>query len=62
MTIQVSITNDDSREKAIVAVASQNSDGSEMSGVPIVELAGGESTTVTVHSGKQILIEEVSNG
>lgn len=65
MTIHVRIQVDDSRPGAVIAVKTQNADGSP-SGTPDVTLAGnpddGESTVALVHSGQRIVIEEVSNG
>jgi len=65
MTIAIKITNQDSRETAVVAVEERNPDGSEMPGGRRVELKGGESTgdqDFYVHDGQQIVVSEVENG
>ena len=62
MTIQLKITNEDSRENAIVSVTNCNADGSDMEGAATHQLKGGEDCTVYVHSGQGARITEVQNG
>lgn len=60
MTIRLTIKNEDTREKAIVAVVSKDA----ASGLPIEykQLHAGESTVVYVHPTKEISIKEIQNG
>ncbi len=64
MTIAIKISNEDSRENAIVRVGTLYSKAKSL--LPIVtnkrELQGGESITEYVHSGQIIVVEEVENG
>lgn len=54
MTIQVRISNEDSRENAVIQVRNTNS------GVPIV-LKGGEEAVFLIYKDNDLLIQEVSN-
>ena len=64
MTIAIKITNEDSREKAVVRVDSLHTKAKSL--LPLAssrhELKGGESITAYVHSGQSICVEEVENG
>ena len=65
MTIKIRITNDDSRETAIVEVKTVNRGVQSL--MPIVnrpgtKLKGGESTEVYVYDGQSLVVEEFENG
>jgi len=64
VTIAIKITNDDSRENAIVEV--RRTHRREKSMIPVVEsskqIKGGDSLTEYVHSGQSLLVEEIQNG
>lgn len=59
MTIAIKITNDDSRETAIVEVGRVNQDATN---TPVAQLKGGESVTDYVHSGQSLTVKEIQNG
>ncbi len=66
MTISVTVTNSDSREKAIIAVSTvpHGATVAEQANPahPRTELKGGESREFMVHSGQSLIISEVQNG
>ncbi len=69
MTIRIKITNEDSRQTAVVKVRELNRQTmlSDKSLMPIVRdaappLKGGESVDLYVHDGQSLLIEESQNG
>lgn len=57
MTIRIKVTNEDSRESAVVGVQ-LTFDGKTQESV--VELKGGESHETYVHSSQQVLVKEIS--
>ena len=61
MTIRITVKNEDSRQGAIVIVKEQDMTGKSISGANNVELRGGDSVDKYVHSGKRLVVEEVSN-
>lgn len=61
MTIEVIVTNIDTRENAVIVVKTLNKEGAP-SGTPEVELSGGRSKRFLVHSGQNLVVEEVKNG
>ena len=60
MTIKVTVKNDDPRETAVISVAECAVHGGMNPKIRSVDLKGGESTEVWVHSGQRIDIREVS--
>ena len=62
MTISIKIVNSDSRENAIVAVKTQAPGGIPTDWNPPIRLKGGEGVEQYVHSGQQLIIEEIRNG
>ena len=62
MTIKLKITNEDTRETAVVEVSSVAAEsGAPMGGENPKELKGGESAEVWIHSGKHVHIKEIRN-
>lgn len=65
MTIAIKITNEDSREKAVVEVKTASpvtkSLFPKLDNLPR-SLRGGESVTMYVHSGQSLVVEELENG
>lgn len=61
MTIAVTVKNEDSRETAVIGVQARyvSTDGFQTDG-PETELKGGAEVTVYVHSGRELLIREIS--
>lgn len=63
MTIAIKVTNDDSRENAIVEVRTLCAGSGEISGgIKPVQLSGKQSQQFLVHSGQKLEIVEVKNG
>lgn len=64
MTIAIKISNEDSRDKAVVSVRELRRQ--EKSMLPfvdsVIELQGGQSATRYVHSTQSLIIEELKNG
>jgi hypothetical protein len=61
MTIEVKVTNADSRESAVISVEAVSADDVQPSQKwQVVELKGGESKVGYLHSGQQFVIKEVS--
>lgn len=64
MTIAIKITNEDSRDKAVVSVRELRRQ--EKSMLPfvdsVVELQSGQSTTRYVHGTQSLIVEELENG
>lgn len=64
MTIKVTVKNEDTRETAIIGVRQMGKTGIQMEpdsqNGPRVELKGGESTEVYVHSHQYLVVDEIS--
>ena len=59
MTIKLTVTNDDTRENAVVEVKRHFDNGLVET---IKKLKGGESTTVWIHRDVKVVVEEIQNG
>ena len=62
MTIRLTIKNEDTRKNAVVEVMTVDVNNDPLSGGTMIDLCGGDSTDVYVHSGQNVLITELRNG
>lgn len=58
MTIQVKVTNTDTRETAVIAVSQENLDGTNP--CPVGQIKGGESIDTYVCHDRRLVVNEVS--
>ena len=59
MTIRVKVSNEDSRETAVIAVQLTDADGKPITTTELKGGAPGESLENYVHSGQSLLVKEV---